>query len=139
MPKSLSRRRFARKSLLASIVVSSGLSPGLTFEYQPPLAQLKGEAKPPPPTKASADGPPPMAKIGKLRLVEQQEIDPDFYLKTINAVVYESQDPAQIAGFMKTVKKPWIAFKVLGAGRTKPREGFDLAFKMGADFVNIGM
>ena len=73
------------------------------------------------------------------KAAEQRGINPDFYLKTFNAVGYESQDPAEIAAFMKTVKKPWIAFKVLGAGRAKPREGFDLAFKMGADFVNVGM
>jgi len=40
---------------------------------------------------------------------------------------------------MRTIKRPWIAFKVLGAGRMKPREGFDLAFRLGADFVNVGM
>ena len=73
------------------------------------------------------------------KAVEKQGFEPDFYLKTLNAVGYESQDPAEIAAFMKTVEKPWIAFKVLGAGRMKPREGFDLAFKMGADFVNVGM
>jgi len=73
------------------------------------------------------------------KAVEQQRINPDFYLKTLNAVRYESQDPAEIAAFMKTVKKSWIAFKVLGAGRMKPREGFDMAFELGADFVNVGM
>jgi hypothetical protein len=40
---------------------------------------------------------------------------------------------------MKTIKKPWIALKVLGAGRVLPEEGFDLAFKSGADFINVGM
>jgi hypothetical protein len=73
------------------------------------------------------------------KTAEKQGFEPDFYLKTLNAVGYESQDPAEIAAFMKTVKKPWIAFKVLGAGRMKPREGLDLAFRMGADFVNVGM
>jgi hypothetical protein len=70
---------------------------------------------------------------------EKARLDPDFYFKTINAVGYESQKPEEVAAFMKTVKKPWIAFKVLGAGRMKPREGFDLAFRSGADFVNVGM
>ncbi len=70
---------------------------------------------------------------------EKENINPDFYFKTFNDVGYESQKPAEIAAFMKKVKKPWIAFKVLGAGRMKPREGFDLAFKLGADFVNVGM
>jgi hypothetical protein len=70
---------------------------------------------------------------------EKQGFDPDFYFKTMNAVAYESQDPAEVSAFMKTVKKPWIAFKVLGAGRMKPRDGLDLAFRLGADFVNVGM
>jgi hypothetical protein len=70
---------------------------------------------------------------------EKAKLDPDFYFKTFNAVGYESQTPAEIAAFMSTVKKPWVAFKVLGAGRVKPREGLDLAFKLGADFVNLGM
>jgi hypothetical protein len=69
----------------------------------------------------------------------ERGFNPDFYFKTINAVGYESQTPAEVAAFMKTTKKPWIAFKVLGAGRMKPREGFELAFKSGADFVNVGM
>ena len=73
------------------------------------------------------------------RAAETQKIDPDFYFKTLNDVGYESQKPAEIGAFMKAVKKPWIAFKVLGAGRMKPKDGFDLAFKMGADFVNVGM
>jgi hypothetical protein len=73
------------------------------------------------------------------KTVEKQGFDPDFYFKTMNAVGYESQDPAEIAAFMKTVKKPWIAFKVLGAGRMKPQDGLDLAFRLGADFVNVGM
>ena len=70
---------------------------------------------------------------------EKAKINPDFYFKTFNDVGYESQKPAEIAALMKTIKKPWIAFKVLGAGRMKPREGFDLAFRSGADFVNVGM
>ncbi|NWG14465.1 MAG: hypothetical protein HXY20_13120 [Acidobacteria bacterium] len=70
---------------------------------------------------------------------EKLGFEPDFYVKTLNSVGYESQDPAEIAAFMKTVQKPWIAFKVLGAGRMKPGEGLDLAFRTGADFVNVGM
>ncbi|MHC4569744.1 MAG: hypothetical protein ACYTE3_28795 [Planctomycetota bacterium] len=40
---------------------------------------------------------------------------------------------------MKTVNKPWIAFKVLAAGAIHPREGFKYAFENGADFVCAGM
>ena len=72
-------------------------------------------------------------------LAEEQKIDPDFYFKTFNSVGYESQEVRDIAALMKTIRKPWIAFKVLGAGRLQPKDGFDLAFKSGADFVNVGM
>jgi hypothetical protein len=72
-------------------------------------------------------------------LVEKEKIDLDFYFKTINSVGYATQEPSDVATFMKTITKPWIGFKVLGAGRVKPRDGFDLAFKSGADFVNVGM
>jgi hypothetical protein len=90
---------------------------------------------------------------------EQQKFNPDFYFKTFNSVgyatdsshpdedvkasndgkVYSSDTTRDIAAFMKGIKKPWIAFKVLGAGRVQPKEGFDLAFKSGADFINVGM
>jgi hypothetical protein len=70
---------------------------------------------------------------------EQQKFDPDFYFKTFNSVGYYSQDTRDVAALMKTIKKPWIAFKVLGAGRVLPEDGFDLAFKSGADFINVGM
>jgi hypothetical protein len=73
------------------------------------------------------------------KAVEQLKIGPDFYFKTINSVGYESEDPAEVAAYMKTIRKPWLAFKVLGAGRMKPAEGLDLAFRSGADFVNLGM
>ncbi len=72
-------------------------------------------------------------------LSEQENFAPDFYFKTHNNVGYQSQDPRDIAALMKTIHKPWIAFKVLGAGRIEPRDGFTRAFKNGADFINVGM
>ena len=72
-------------------------------------------------------------------VAEQQKIDAHFYFKTFNSAGYESQDTRDVAALMKTIRKPWIAFKVLGAGRVQPNEGFDLAFKSGADFINVGM
>ena len=72
-------------------------------------------------------------------VAEQQKIDADFYFKTFNSAGYESQDTRDVAALMKTIRKPWIAFKVLGAGRVQPNEGFDLAFRSGADFINVGM
>ena len=92
-------------------------------------------------------------------LSEQQKFNPDFYFKTFNSVgfatdsshpdsyvktditggKYVSENTREIAAFMKGIKKPWIAFKVLAAGRVLPKDGFDLAFQSGADFLNVGM
>ena len=47
--------------------------------------------------------------------------------------------PEKTIAFMKTVRKPWIAFKVLAAGAIHPREGFPYAFRNGADFIAVGM
>ena len=41
--------------------------------------------------------------------------------------------------FMRTVKKPWVAFKILAAGAIEPRQAFPYAFHNGADFVAVGM
>jgi len=73
------------------------------------------------------------------RTLEKEGLEPDFYFKTLNSEGYWSEEPQQIADFMMAVHKPWIAFKVLAAGAVKPRQGFELAFRMGADFLNIGM
>ncbi len=73
------------------------------------------------------------------KIVEREGLEPDFYFKTFNNADYNSQKPQEIADYMKTVKKPWIAFKVLGAGVVKPRQGFELALKTGADFLAVGM
>jgi hypothetical protein len=73
------------------------------------------------------------------RAVEDEGLRPDFYFKTFNSVSYNSQSPEEIGDFMKTVTTPWIAFKVLGAGMQRPREGFELAMRMGADFLAVGM
>jgi len=40
---------------------------------------------------------------------------------------------------MRTITKPWIAFKVLGAGTVRPPGGFRLALQKGAGFLNVGM
>ena len=71
--------------------------------------------------------------------VEKAGLQPDFYFKTLNSVAYYTQEPQEVADFMKGHQRPWIAFKVLGAGAVKPRDGFELAFRMGADFLNVGM
>lgn len=82
---------------------------------------------------------------------EKAGIDVDFYMKTLNAKNYWSagiqprndsvwsETPEKTIEFMKTIKKPWIAYKVLGAGAIHPREGLKYAFENGADFCCVGM
>ena len=70
---------------------------------------------------------------------EKEGIELDFYFKTLNNVNYSSDTPQKTIEFMKTVKKPWIAYKVLGAGVTHPGKGFRYAFENGADFLCVGM
>ncbi|MHC4511787.1 MAG: hypothetical protein ACYTAO_23020 [Planctomycetota bacterium] len=91
--------------------------------------------------------------------LEQAGVELDFYMKTFHDDNYwsaTSKDkrldettspgdnmwclrPEETMEFMRTVKKPWIAFKVLAAGAIHPREGFKFAFENGADFINVGM
>jgi len=70
---------------------------------------------------------------------EDEGLQPDFYFKTFNTAGYKSAEPQKTAEFMQKVKKPWIAFKVLGAGAVHPKEGFKYAFDNGADFAVVGM
>ena len=98
---------------------------------------------------------------------EKAGLNPDYYVKTLHSDKYWSAtplkdrvefsiiDPKLAHGqwrdnmfdlfpektieFMGTIKKPWIAFKVLAAGAFHPRDGFRYAFENGADFINVGM
>lgn len=90
---------------------------------------------------------------------EARGFDPDFYVKTLHHTNYWSSrrsdqgtdvvsnnadnfwepTPRETIQFMKTVKKPWIAFKTLAAGAIHPTSGFQYAFEGGADFICVGM
>jgi len=91
---------------------------------------------------------------------EKAGINADFYMKTHHSTKYWStrkpgqnkdvidnyntdnywdKNPEETVEFMKTVKKPWIAYKVLAAGAIHPRDGFKYAFQNGADFLCVGM
>ena len=82
---------------------------------------------------------------------EKAGVDPDFYMKTLHSLTYWSANrkpendnvwcltPDQTIEFMRTVKKPWIAYKVMAAGAIHPRDAFKYAFENGADFVCAGM
>jgi hypothetical protein len=62
-------------------------------------------------------------------------------IKTPNAEIpgYWCSHPQETAEFMKTVEKPWIAFKVMAAGAIPPRNAFRYVFENGADFSLAGM
>jgi hypothetical protein len=49
------------------------------------------------------------------------------------------RNPQETIEYMKGLKEPWIAFKVLAAGAVQPRAGFRFAFEGGADFLCVGM
>jgi len=91
---------------------------------------------------------------------EKAGIGADFYMKTHHSINYWSKrrpeqnkdvidnysadnywdkEPEKTVEFMRTVKKPWIAYKVLAAGAIHPRDGFKYAFENGADFLCVGM
>ena len=76
--------------------------------------------------------------------LEKEKVDVDFYFKTLNnvhtpAVPTYSVTPERTIEFMQNVKKPWIAYKVLGAGIVHPSKGFKFAYENGADIVVAGM
>jgi hypothetical protein len=88
---------------------------------------------------------------------EKAGLDVDFYQKTFHSHEYYTaprpgekdavgphdnswcSDPQAVIDFMATVKKPWIAFKILAAGAIAPRAAFPYAFNNGADFILVGM
>jgi hypothetical protein len=88
---------------------------------------------------------------------EKQKVDAEFYVKTLHSHDYYTapqadetgamgkhdnswcKDPQAVVEFMATVKKPWIAFKILAAGAIAPRVAFPYTFNSGADFILVGM
>lgn len=95
---------------------------------------------------------------------EKRQCPNDFYVKTLHSDDYPSATPKELRkefiwldggpgwydnmwcinpeetiAFMREVRKPWVAFKVLAAGAFLPRQGLAYAFKNGADFTAVGM
>jgi len=89
---------------------------------------------------------------------ERNKVDADFYIKTFHHHNYPTgpkpdeikgphseipgywcKDPQETIDVMKTVEKPWIAFKVMAAGAIPPKDAFRYVFDNGADFVLAGM
>jgi hypothetical protein len=93
-----------------------------------------------------------------VRECERNKIDADFYIKTFHHHNYPTgprpeeikgphseipgywcKDPQEAIDVMKSVEKPWFAFKVMAAGAIPPKNAFRYAFENGADFVLAGM
>ncbi len=97
-------------------------------------------------------------RLEVVRQCEANKVRCDFYIKTLHHHKYPTAPKAGEAGdniseipgywcglpdetveFMKTVEKPWVAFKVMAAGAIPPEDAFRYAFTSGADFVLAGM
>lgn len=93
-----------------------------------------------------------------VKACEKHAIAADFYIKTFHHHSYPSgpkpeqlnspynenpgywcKNPQETIAVMKSVKKPWIAFKTMAAGAIPPKQAFRYAFLNGADFVLAGM
>jgi hypothetical protein len=88
---------------------------------------------------------------------EKQKLDVDFYQKTLHTHDYFTaaapdatealgphdnswcKDPQAVIDVFASIKKPFIAFKILAAGAIQPRAAFPFAFNSGADFILVGM
>jgi hypothetical protein len=79
------------------------------------------------------------------KLIEEQDWVPDPEKEVIPEYKERTHDniwsttPQQTIEFMNNIKKPWIAYKILGAGAIHPKAGFKYAFESGADFICVGM
>jgi hypothetical protein len=102
------------------------------------------------------------------KTIMEQGFDVDFLMKTFHNDNYWSASPRQsqkefaelasnsasrteyhdnfwcnqwqeVSAYFESVKKPWIAYKVLAAGAIHPKQAFKHAFENGADFVCAGM
>jgi len=90
-------------------------------------------------------------EIAVVLTCEKEGVSPDFYMKTFHSHDYWSagpterhdsvfeETPERTIEVMGQVEKPWVAFKVLAAGASPPRKGFECAIRHGADFLCVGM
>ena len=106
--------------------------------------------------------------VDSLIACEEHGIIPDYYMKTMHHDNYwsahprENRKPFEVDGkrssdhnqfhdnlfclfpdrtieFVERAKVPVMGFKVLAAGAIQPEDGFNWAFKNGADFICVGM
>lgn len=96
--------------------------------------------------------------IKVIEVCEAAKVPADYYIKTLHHHNYptaprpdEIKGPhAEVPGYwcadpdalikrMKTVEKPWIAFKIMAAGAIPPQNAFSWAINNGADHILVGM
>jgi hypothetical protein len=96
--------------------------------------------------------------LGVVEACEKAGIANDFYIKTFHHLDYPTAPKpedikkpcAEVPGYwckdwqavaerMKSVKKTWIAFKILAAGAIPPKKAFQWAFENGGDHILVGM
>lgn len=106
--------------------------------------------------------------VDSLIVCEEHGIIPDYYMKTMHHDNYwsahprENRKPFEVDGkkssdhnqfhdnlfclfpdrtveFVERARVPVMGFKVLAAGAISPEDGFNWAFKNGADFICVGM
>ncbi len=101
---------------------------------------------------AKAQGVPSGVGAHQLEVIaacEKHRVAADFYIKTLHHHNYPSyklnydscwcSNPEETIELMKSVEKPWIAFKVMAAGAIPPQDAFRYVLENGADFVLAGM
>ncbi len=106
--------------------------------------------------------------LNMVKACEEANLNVDFYVKTLHMDRYWSatpeehrkeydwmemhsadhnanndnmwcNNPKETVEYMESVKKPWLAFKVMAAGAIPPRMAFPYAYRSGADFIIAGM
>lgn len=96
--------------------------------------------------------------LNAVKACEKAKIPTDFYIKTLHHHNYRTgprsdelkgpyseypgywcKDPKETIEFMKSVTKPWIAYKVMAAGAIPPKNAFQYALSGGADHLLVGM
>jgi len=77
---------------------------------------------------------------------EEIGLRPDFYMLSFYNLTdrgegYDPEDPVKACEVIRNVKRPFIAFKIMAAGRNDPREAFEFAFRniKDTDAVDVGV
>jgi len=64
---------------------------------------------------------------------QKRKFPVDFYFQCMYNVAhgdsFEREDPKRAVEVIRQLEKPVVAYKILGAGRVPPREGFEFAFR----------